>query len=182
MSKFVKGLITDVLKETFKDVEFAIMVNMIGLTANDANVVRGELEAKGIKVMVVRNLLAARATEGQAMSEMFKSCDGSSAVCWGGEDIVSLAKEVVRISEDKRFEKFVAKGGIMDGEAFSGEMVKEISKWPTREEQLSLLVGQILSPASHLVGVIVGPGGTLASQIASKAEESEADTAAETAA
>lgn len=182
MSKFVKGLITDVLKDTFKDVDAAIMVNMIGLTANDANVVRGDLEAKGIKVMVVRNLLAARATEGSAMAELFQGTAGSTAVCWGGEDIVSLAKEVVRISEDKRFDKFVAKGGIMDGETFSGEMVKEISKWPSRIEQLSLLVGQIVGPASNLVSAILGPGSTVAGQIAQKAEESESENAAEAAA
>ena len=67
----------------------------------------------------------------------------------------------------------------MDGEAFPAEMVKEISKWPSRAEQLSMLVGQILGPGSQLSAAITGPGSALASQIAQKAEE---DAPAETAA
>ena len=168
MSKFVKALMTDEFAKKFENLDAAIAVNMAGLTANQANQLRGELESKGISVMVVRNLLAARATEGKATNAMFKAL---SAVCWGGEDIVALAKEVVRLAEDKRFPKFEAKGGCMDGEAFPAEMVKEISKWPSRAEQLSMLVGQILGPGSQLSAAITGPGSALASQIAQKAEE-----------
>jgi large subunit ribosomal protein L10 len=171
MSKFVKALMTDEFAKKFENLDAAIAVNMAGLTANQANQLRGELESKGISVMVVRNLLAARATEGKATNAMFKALSGASAVCWGGEDIVALAKEVVRLAEDKRFPKFEAKGGCMDGEAFPAEMVKEISKWPSRAEQLSMLVGQILGPGSQLSAAITGPGSALASQIAQKAEE-----------
>ncbi len=42
---------------------------------------------------------------------------------------------------------------------------------PSREEQISLLVGQILSPGANLVGALLGPGGKLASQIKQKGEE-----------
>ncbi len=39
------------------------------------------------------------------------------------------------------------------------------------KEQISLLVGQILSPGANLVGALLGPGGKLASQIKQKGEE-----------
>jgi large subunit ribosomal protein L10 len=45
------------------------------------------------------------------------------------------------------------------------------SKWPTREEQISILVGQILSPGANLAGALLGPGGKLASQIETKGKE-----------
>ena len=61
----------------------------------------------------------------------------------------------------------------MDGEALSPAQVQEISKWPSREEQLSLLVGQILGPGRSLAGGLLGPGGTLAGQIESKSKEDE---------
>ncbi len=185
MSKLVKGMIADQLKKSLDNVESAVLVNMVGLTANQANQLRGELEAKNIRVLVIRNLLAARATEGTCLNPLFKGLAGSSAICWGSEDIVSLAKEIIRLTDDKRFEKFEPKGGIMDGEAFSAAMVRDISKWPSRVEQLSMLVGQIMGPGSQLASALIGPAGALASQIAQKAEgeeEAPAEAPAEAAA
>jgi ribosomal protein L10 len=59
----------------------------------------------------------------------------------------------------------------MDGETLSPDQVEEVSKWPTRAEQISMLVGQILGPGGQLAAQLAGPGGALASQIKQKAEE-----------
>jgi ribosomal protein L10 len=58
----------------------------------------------------------------------------------------------------------------LDGEQLSPDRVKQISKWPNREEQLSLLSGQILGPGSRLASALIGPGGRLASQVKKKSE------------
>ena len=92
---------------------------------------------------------------------------------------MSLAKEVTRLSKDKRYEKFAARGGVLDGEQLTAEQVEQVSKWPNRTEQLSLLVGQILGPGSRLAAQLLGPGGALASQIKQKGEGGE-DAASET--
>jgi hypothetical protein len=62
----------------------------------------------------------------------------------------------------------------MDGERLTAEKVKEISKWPNRLEQLSILSGQILSAGANLSAALLGPGGALASQIKKKGEGEEA--------
>ena len=51
--------------------------------------------------------------------------------------------------------------------------MKAVSKWPSRQEQLSILVGQILSPGAKLSGQLLGAGGKLASQIKKKSEGEE---------
>ena len=178
MSKYVKNLVTDHLRKQLDGVGDALLVNTIGLDANANNVLRAELAEKGIEVLVVKNSLAARATADTALDGLFKDVGGTNAVCWGTEDIVSLAKEVTRLAKDKRFGAFEARGGIMDGERLSAEDVDQVSKWPSRDEQLSLLVGQILGPGSQLAAQLIGPGGALASQIKQKAEE-EGDAEAE---
>ncbi len=61
-------------------------------------------------------------------------------------------------------------GGVMDGERLTAEKVQEVSKWPNRVGQLSILLGQILSPGSTLLGQLAGPGGALASQLSQIAE------------
>jgi large subunit ribosomal protein L10 len=92
---------------------------------------------------------------------------------FGGEDIISLAKEVTRLLKDKEYAKLEARGGVMDGAKLSPEQIEQVSKWPSRTEQLSLLVGQILSPGATLCGQLNAAGGALASQIKQKGEEPE---------
>lgn len=171
MSKYVKNLVTDHLRKQLDGVSDALLVNMIGLDANSNNVLRAELAERGIEVLVVKNSLAARATAGTALDGLFEDVGGTNAVCWGSEDVVSLAKEIVRLAKDKRFAAFAARGGIMDGEKLTAAEVEQVSKWPSREEQLSLLVGQILGPGARLAAQLIGPGGALASQIKQKGEE-----------
>lgn len=173
MSKYVKNLITNHLREQLKGVDAALLVNMVGMDANTSNALRTEMSQKGIEVLVVKNSLAARATAGTGLDGLFEEATGANAICWGAEDVVSLAKEVVRFGKDKRFAAFTARGGIMEGEKLTAEQVEQVSKWPSREEQLSLLVGQILGPGARLASQICGPGANLAGQIKQKSEGEE---------
>jgi len=48
-----------------------------------------------------------------------------------------------------------------------------VSKWPSRQEQISMLVGQILSPGSTLSGQLVGPARKIAGQVKKMIEDRE---------
>jgi len=174
MSKRIKNLLTQEYAERLSGVDEALLVNVVGIDANKSVTLRQRLREKDIQMVVVRNGLARRATEGSPLSTALAGMDGSLAFVWGAEDFVSLAKEITKLDEDKDFEAFKTRGGVMDGEQLSADRVKEISKWPSRQEQLSILVGQILGPGAELAGAINGPAGTLAGQIKSKSEEENA--------
>jgi len=171
MSKYLKNLMTDELKGRLDGVSDALVVDVIGMEANASVELRRALREKNMHLMVVKNSLARRATEGTALAVAFEGATGTSAVVWGGEDVVSLAKEVMRLAGEADYEPFAAKGGVMDGEKLSADEVKSVSKWPTRQEQLSLLVGQILGPGATLSAQLLGPGKLLASQVKQKGEE-----------
>jgi len=177
MSKYVKNLITEHLRDRLKNINDALLVNMVGLTANVNNRLRGELAGKNVNVIVVKNSLAARATAGTPLAPMFEGLAGTSAICWGSEDIVSLAKEITRLIKDEKNKPFLARGGVMDGERLSADQVAQVAKWPSRSEQLSMLLGQILSPGANLVSQLQSVGGALASQIEQKGEGAEEITA-----
>jgi ribosomal protein L10 len=98
---------------------------------------------------------------------------------WGAQDFPTLAKQIVALDKSEEFAAFQARGGVMDGERLTAERVKEISKWPNREEQLSLLLGRILSPGAKLASQLIGPGGALASQIEQKAKDSNESNTSE---
>ena len=171
MSKYVKSLITEDLKHRLEGVTDLVLVELLGLEANQNVVLRRQLREKQMNLLVVKNSLARRATEGTVLAPAFDGVQGSAAIVWGSEDIVSLAKEVVRLAEDSQFAPFAPKGGVMDGAKLTAEDVKAVSKWPSRHEQLSILAGQILSPGATLSAQLLGAGSRLASQIEQKAQE-----------
>jgi large subunit ribosomal protein L10 len=177
MSKYLKELITNEIKERLAGVDDLLVVDVMGMEVNQNVVLRRTLREKNIHVLVVKKSLARRATEGTALAPAMEGVEGSAAVVWGGEDIVSLAKEVTKLAKDDQFKPFAPKGGVMDGAHLSAEEVTAVAKWPSRSEQLSLLVGQILSPGAMLSGQLLGPGRALASQVKQKGESSDAETA-----
>lgn len=169
MSKYVKELITQELRSRLEGVNELVVVDVIGLNANASVDLRKQLREQNLSLLVVKNSLARRATEGTALAPAFDGLVGSAAIVWG-DDIVTLAKSVVKISEDKAFERFNPRGGAMDGGPVSADEVKNISKWPSREEQLGILLGQITSVGSQLSSQLISAGANLASQISQRAE------------
>jgi large subunit ribosomal protein L10 len=171
MSKFVKEVITKDISDALEGVEDCLVVNVVGMDANSTVALRKRLREKNIRLMVVKNSLAARAFSGGSLAPAFDGVTGSSAVVWGAEDFISLVKEVTELDKSDDFKAFESRGGVMDGEQLTAEKVKLMSKWPNRLEQLSILSGQLLAPGANLSAQLIGPGGQLASQIKKKSEE-----------
>lgn len=176
MSKQLKDLIALEISQRLSGVNDALLVDVIGMNSSSTYNLRKELRGKNINLLVVKSSLARRATEGTPLGTAFDG-EGSLAVVWGGEDFVSLAKEIVEIQKKPEFEKCQARGGVMDGERLTAEKVQDISKWPNRVGQISIVLGQILSPGSQLLSQLSAPGGALASQIEKKSKEEGAAAA-----
>ncbi|MGQ9504174.1 MAG: 50S ribosomal protein L10 [Thermogutta sp.] len=165
MSKYVKNLITEHYRRRLEGVDAALLVNLVGLDANRTRQLRKDLAEKKIHLLMVRNSLARRALKGTALEKAFEGISGPTAICWGGDDIVSLAKEVAKYIEDEKFAPFSAKGVVLDGESLNAEQVVEISKWPSRQDLLAQLAGRLLGPAGALMSALSGPGATLVGQL-----------------
>lgn len=179
MSKYVKDLLSDTLRQRLTGVNDLLLVNVSGMTANRAHRLRMELRGKNMQLLVIKNSLAQRALQGTSLAPAFEGLEGPAAVVWGDTDLVDVAKEVTRLAADKQFEPFAPRGGVMDGNRLTAEEVKAVSKWPSREEQLSLLVGQILGPGARLASQLQSIGGVLAGQIKEIAKGAEETAPAE---
>lgn len=175
MSKYVKNLIATDIKNRLAGVNDAVVANVIGLNSDLTYRIRKQLREKGVSVLVVKRSLASRAITDSNLARIFDNQEGSVAVLWGGEDFVSLSKIVAELVKNKQFEKFELKGGVMDGDPLTAEKVLEVSKWPNRQEQISLLVGQILGPGSQLSAQLLGAGSKLAGQVKKLIENKEGE-------
>ena len=165
MSKYVKDLVVQDLQRRLDGVDDALLVDVIGLDANTSVLLRKQLREKEIGLIVVKSSLAKRATEGTPLHAAFDDMEGSLAVMWGGEDFVSLVKEVTKLDKAADFDAFAAKGGVLDGEHLSAERVQEISKWPSREELVAIVAGQAIGIGSEVAGQLIAPAEQIASQI-----------------
>jgi large subunit ribosomal protein L10 len=161
MSKQVKNLITQELTTRFKGLDGVGVINPRGIDATKNNLIRRRLHAKGVRMTVVKNSLAKRATDGSKLKGFEKLLDGPSAVVYAEKTSISQVARLL-LDENKTDEKIELRGIFFDGEIYAGKKgVEAVSKLPTREEAISNIVGLILSPGRNLGAALKGPGGKL---------------------
>jgi len=172
MSKPVKEIIMRDYRDRLGDIEDVTVITLRGIDANSNNEIRSSLAAKDISVTIVRNKLFLNAFQGTSLTTLEPVLTGSSAVAYGGESVVEVAREIVALA--KQHEQLELKGAILDGILFEGKAgVEALSKFPTRDEAIAQDVALILGPGSKLVGAIKGPGSGLAGIIKAIEEKLE---------
>ena len=180
MSKQIKDLITRELNTKLKDVDGVAVINPRGINAIKNNLIRRRLHDKGLRMMVVKNTLARRATQETALKGFDKLLDGPSAVIYGKQSVPTIARAV--LDEKKADETIELRGVFFDGEVYEGQKgVEQVSKLPTREEAIGQLVAAILGPGRKLAAALKGPGGTLGAMlktIENKAKDKEGGASA----
>ncbi len=160
MSKKVKSLIEKEFAAAFEGVESVAVLSPSGVNGIKNNQLRRKLREKGLKMKVVKNTLARRATEKSKLKGFDKLLDGPSAVIFGKASISAIAR--LLIEAKKSDEKLDLRGIFFDGEIYAGEKgVEQVSKFPTREEAVATIVAALLGPGRKLAGAIKGPGGKL---------------------
>ena len=177
MSKKIKNLIERELEHKFKDIEGCAVVSSRGLDGNKNNKLRQTLHGKGMKMLVVKNSLARRAASGSKIKGFESLLSGPSAVVFGSNvEVSAIARLLVDAKKDN--DKLELRGVFFDGQAYSGEKgVEEISKLPTREEALGLLVGAMLAPGGKLAAALKGPGGKIGGILKAIEEKAGGDAA-----
>lgn len=173
MSKAVKQLLMDDLVERVGEVRELLVIDSSRLDAVTANRFRLDLREKAITALTVRNSLAKRAFQRLGFDALDPFLEGPTTLVWGGEDIVALSKEIARWARE--VEPLQIKGGALEGAPLTAAEVEAVSKWPTREELLSIVAGQVLGVAGEIAGQLVGPASQLASQVEKLIEQQGPD-------
>jgi large subunit ribosomal protein L10 len=175
MSKKVKSLIERDLNNRFKDLDGCAVINPRGINAIKNNQIRRRLREKGVRMTVVKNTLARRATDKSKLKGFDKLLDGPSAVIYGKASIAEIAR--LLLAEKKLDETLELRGAFFDGDIFIGDKgIEQVSKLPTREEAIGLVVAALLSPGKKLAGVFKGQASIIASilkTVEEKAKEKE---------
>jgi large subunit ribosomal protein L10 len=160
MSKKVKSLIEKELSGKFSELDTVAVISPRGIDGVKNNLLRRRLREKGMRMTVVKNSLARRASDKTKIQGFDKLLDGPSAVIYGKASVSAVARML--LDEKKADEKLELRGIFFDGEIYAGDKgIQQVSKFPTREEAVALIVGAILGPGRKLAAALKGPGGKL---------------------
>lgn len=160
MSKPVKEMIVADYKKRFEGIEDALLIDIRGVNANDNNKIRHSLREKDIRITIVKNTLAKMAISGSSLEALSPAMTGPSALAFGGNSVVEVARELVDWA--KKTAHLELKAAVLDGEFFEGkEGVKRLSEFPTKEEAHGIIVQIALSPGSNVVGAALAPGSNI---------------------
>lgn len=171
MSKYVKQLQMKHLRKQFEGVTSLLVVNVVGMDALSSNQLRLDLRKKGIHLQLVKNTLARKVFGEMGLGSAGQVLAGNSAVAWGGEGIVELAKEITDWA--KKIAKLEIKGACVDGQVVGPAGVEQLSKLPSRLELLGRVVSLANAPAARLVMLANAPARNVASQLKTMAEKED---------
>jgi large subunit ribosomal protein L7/L12 len=116
-------------------------------------------QLRGVKAeyKVVKNTLAARASEGTEIAPLRSHFKGPAAVVLGYDDPVSPAK-VLRefVGTEKREEKLKILLGVLEGKLLQAAQIHDVAKLPKKDVLLAMLLSTMQGPARNLVYVLSG--------------------------
>ena len=163
MSKRIKRMVMDELLQRVGDVRELLVVDSSRLDAVATNRLRIELHRREISALTVKNAIAKKALGEIGVTGLNNALSGPSTLIWGGEDIVSLSKEIAKWA--KELGEFEIKGGTIEGQPLSADDVVALSKSPGRLELIGQIASAALSGGANVAAALIGPGAKLASQL-----------------
>lgn len=138
----------------------AIVGTFAKLTVAQDYTLRGVVRGAGGRYRVLKNKLAARASQGTGVEAALQGLKGVSSIAYTSGDPVALAKALTAWVKDNS--EFTFKLGIVEGKVITVEEVGQLATMPGKEEIFSKLLFLLQSPAQRLATVLNATGRDLA--------------------
>ncbi len=169
MSKIIKEMEMKSLRETFQDVRDLVVLTVKGLSCHGEHVLRSTMRKKKIRLKMIKNSLTRKVFGELGIKVEAESpyWAGPTVLAWGAGSIAELSRELdteLKLPKNAALykEKVRIKGAIADGQPVTFDLAL---KMPTRTEAIGRVVALALSPATRILGQVVGPASRVASQI-----------------
>jgi len=161
MERAVKEENISALKLDLAKAQSLVLADFRGINVKNDTALRREFRLNGCKYQVVKNTLLGRAVEGTGMAGLEKLFVGPTAIAYSFEDPAAPARIATKVAKGE--EKFVIKGGYVDGKALDAKGVVALSTLPTKDElRSSFLALLVAAPQNFLALLTAAPQQALA--------------------
>ena len=158
--------------QIFQDATGLVLCDYRGSTVEATDQLRESGREKGVYCRVIRNRLAKLAVKGTPHEALEEAFSGPTLLLSSTESAGAAAKVVVQFCKDNEALKVKA---LSVGEGLLGpEQLERISKLPTRDEALSMLVGVLSAPMRSTTYVLKDSATRLARTLSAVADQKSA--------
>jgi large subunit ribosomal protein L10 len=148
------------LKKTIADNKNIFVTGYEKMTPKQDFELRKTIRGAGGDYEVVKNNLAAKASEGTDASDLLGSLRGMTSIVFTQKDPVALAKALTKYAKDNA--AFTFKAGMVEGRVIDIKAINDLASMPPKEEIFAKLLYLINANATRLVSSISGVGRNLA--------------------
>jgi large subunit ribosomal protein L10 len=132
---------------------------------------RKTVRGAGGHYQVVKNNIAAKASEGTPSEKAMQDLRGMTSIAYTFDDPVALAKALTAYA--KTNPQFTFKAGVVEGRVVDVKSIVDLAAMPPKEQIFAKLLYLINAPAQRLVSAMNGVGRNLAVVIDQGVQESK---------
>jgi len=148
------------LKKALDESKNIFVTSYEKLTVSQDFQLRKTVREAGGNYRVVKNNIAAKASEGTVAGDLLGQLRGMTSLAYTANDPVALAKALTKYSKENA--AFTFKAGIVEGRVIDVKAIGDLAAMPPKEEIFAKLLYLINANATRLVSAISGVGRNLA--------------------
>lgn len=148
-----KQAIVAQLTEKIQKASAGVIVDYKGITVEEDTTLRRDCRENGIDYAVIKNTLLRFAFNNNQLNELDELLNGTTSLALCDSDVVAPARVMSEYAK-KLNEKFVIKGGFMDGKAVSLETIQSLASIPALPILQAQVLGTMLAPITGLAVVL----------------------------
>jgi large subunit ribosomal protein L10 len=159
------------LKRALEESKNIFVTSYEKMTVSQDFQLRKTIREVGGKYRVIKNNIAAKASEGTPANDLLGQLRGMTSLAYTANDPVALAKALTKYAKENA--AFTFKAGIVEGRVIDVKAIAELASMPPKEEIFAKLLYLINANATRLVSAIGGVGRNLAIVIDQAAKENK---------
>jgi large subunit ribosomal protein L10 len=141
------------LTELLKGSKSGVLVDFRGITVEEDTKLRKELREAGVKYSVEKNTMLKRALAEAGINGLDGVLEGTTAIAVSDSDETAPARILGKYAEELE-DKFELKAGFIGEEIYDQAGVQALSKIPSKETLLAMLVGSLQGPMQKLAATV----------------------------
>lgn len=152
MNRTDKDTTIETLKGKLARAQSLVLADFRGLTVEADTKLRNEFRASGCEYRVVKNTLLFKAVKGTPMEVLEGILAGPTAIAYSFEDPAAPAKVAAKVAKGE--EKFVIKGGYVEGRALDTKGVEALSNLPGKDELRATFLATLLAVPQNFLRLV----------------------------